>query len=190
MLVQGKTSRKVKGLLTPRPRRARLFLRKLAEAPMRAGIALGSLLFVVAGFRPAWSQAVAEGAMVNANSAAAASKAGSVLGDVLNKAAGKVAGQIPAVSPNKTPGAKPNPQTLPIANQPTTAAHTPPSGSNGSFIVSIQGTQKGCPATSAASQQGSSPRSGTPSQPAGCGVKPATQSPPKSVINLPPAQER
>jgi hypothetical protein len=104
---------------------------------MRILTIMAGTLVAMAAVCPAAGQAVVEGAMVHANSAAATAKVGSALGDALSKATGQNAEAMKsAVRPATSGKIEHVPQ-----RSPSTSASQP-------FIVtSIRGAQKPCLAT-------------------------------------------
>lgn len=142
---------------------------------MRARTVFGSLLFVLLGFGLAFSQALAEGALVHSGSAAATAKAGTALGSALSRATGNLGHQVETVT--QTGATRGRIQEVPQSHSRSAAATKKAAASSGGFqITSIQGAHT-VGSASANSTSGSAPASGSNanSQP---------QAPQKSVINL------
>ena len=108
---------------------------------------------------PAFAQAAAESALLNANSAAATVKAGSALGSALNRA-GKQIGERVQQTVHPEPGGvsqagvRPG-LAIPVKDPATSTGTTQ---AEGPMITSVQGTAPGC---SSASQPASTPGSKT-----------------------------
>lgn len=105
---------------------------------MRAQILAAGVLFAVAGAYPVFGQALAEGALVHANSAAAGVKAGTALGNALNNATTHIGQQMHTVTQTHVAG---TPQSVPH----TTAAVR---GTTGSSAVSSSSNSGGLVITS------------------------------------------
>jgi hypothetical protein len=138
-----------------------------------------------------WScaQAVAEGAMVHANSAAATTKVGSALGDALSKAMAGTAEKSQSIAAGK-------PEYLPNASRKTLGSGNGKRSSGPLVITSIRGGYKPCtvaqppiPAASNSSDKSNTQADAqavpaTPSAAQDCGVVTRASSPYKSVVNL------
>jgi len=155
---------------------------------MRAQIVAATVFFAVIGAYPVFGQALAEGALVHANSAAAAAKAGTALGNALNNATTHIGQQMHTVTQTRVAGGTPQ-------NVPHTTAAT--SGSSGSLgvssssssgpltITSIKGGQPSCAPASAATT-GNNAAKGT--SPQDCAAPATTQGQSKSVVHVSFAQ--
>jgi hypothetical protein len=147
---------------------------------MRAQMVAAGVFFAVVGAYPVFGQALAEGALVHANSAAATAKAGTALGNALNKATTQIGQQMHTVTQTHVAGG--TPQSVPH----TTAATSGSSGSSGASsgpltITSIKGGQPSCAQTSAA-PTGSNAAKGTSTQ--DCAAPATTQTQSKSVVHV------
>jgi hypothetical protein len=141
---------------------------------MRTRMVVVGIFLAVAGASPAFGQALAEGAMVHANSAAAGVKAGTALGNALNKATGHIAQQMHTVTQGTTGSGKV--QAVPRASkQPVNAGNANKTAPGGSMITSIRGAQKPCAAAPAAA---------SPQSLSNCAVPGNVQSQSKSVVNV------
>lgn len=149
---------------------------------MRAQILASGVLFAVAGAYPVFGQALAEGALVHANSAAATAKAGTALGNALNKATTQLGQQMQTVTQTHVAG---TPQSVPhttapmnVSTGPTAAPSSTTSG--GPLTITVKGGQPSCaPApASAAGSSGAAPQA----QPCAAPVTTQTQS--KSVVHV------
>lgn len=164
---------------------------------MRAQILACGVLFAVAGAYPVFGQALAEGALVHANSAAATAKAGTALGNALNNATTHIGQQMHAVTTTHAAGTRQSvPHTAAAASgtNGSSAASSPPlssSSSGGSMIVSVKGgppsnkaigQPKCAPASPAAA--GSNAASGTAPQTQPCAAPAVTQNQSKSAVTL------
>ena len=162
---------------------------------MRAQILASGVLFAVAGAYPVFGQALAEGALVHANSAAATAKAGTALGNALNKATTQLGQQMQTVTQTHAAG---TPQSVPhaaaAANGSNGSPAAPPASSSpsgGSMIVSVKGgppsnkvsVQPKC-APTAPSAAGNNAASGTAPQTQPCAAPASTQNQSKSVVTL------
>lgn len=109
---------------------------------MRILMIMAGTLVAIASVCPAAGQALVEGAMVHANSAAATAKVGSALGDALSKATAQNAEAMKSAVRPTTSGGK-------IEHVPRPSKYTPaPQDSSQPFMVtSIRGAQKPCLAT-------------------------------------------
>ena len=162
---------------------------------MRAQIMAASVLFVVAGACPVFGQALAEGALVHANSAAAGVKAGTALGNALNNATTHIGQQMHTVTTTHVAG---TPKSVPHTAAPASgsngssaASPTSSSSPGGSMIVSVKGgppsnraigQPKCAPASSAAASNGAA--SGTAPQMQPCAAPPTAQNQSKSAVTL------
>ena len=111
---------------------------------MRAQLVAAGVLFAVAGVYPVFGQALAEGALVHANSAAATAKAGTALGNALNNATTHIGQQMHAVTQTHVAGGAPQsvPHTAAAASGGSSSPATTPtssSSSGGSMIISVKG---------------------------------------------------
>ena len=160
---------------------------------MRAQIVAAGVLLAVAGAYPVFGQALAEGALVHANSAAATAKAGTALGNALNKATSQLGQQMQTVTQTHVAGA---PQSVPHAaaaasGSSGSAAASSSSSSGALMITSIKGGQ---PSTKGVGQPSCAPASanaagnhaagGTAPQTQPCAAPVTTQTQSKSVVNL------
>jgi hypothetical protein len=145
---------------------------------MRARMVLGSLSFVLLGFGVAFSQALAEGALLHSGSAAATAKAGTTLGNALSKATSNLGHQIETVT--ETGATRSTIQQVPeTPSRSRAAAASKPGASSGGFqITSIQGAHR---VANADTRPRSSPTAAVPASDANGNSPPAPQ---KSVINL------
>ena len=149
---------------------------------MRAQIVAAGVFLVVVGAYPVFGQALAEGALVHANSAAATAKAGTALGNALNKATTQIGQQMHTVTQTHVAGG--TPQSVPH----TTATASGSSGSSGASsgpltITSIKGGQPSC-APAPAATTGSNAGKGTSPQTQGCAAPATTQTQSRSVVHL------
>src|ERR1700746_430554 len=110
---------------------------------MRAHILAAGALFTVAGAYPVFGQALAEGALVHANSAAATAKAGTALGNALNHATTQIGQQMHTVTQTHVAGGTPQsvPHTTAAASDSSAQAGT---SSGNSMITSISGGRQNC----------------------------------------------
>ena len=162
---------------------------------MRAQILACGVLFAVAGAYPVFGQALAEGALVHANSAAAGVKAGTALGNALNKATTQIGQQMHTVTQTHmgTPQSVPHTAAAAGGSNSTSAASpsSSSSSSGGSMIISVKG---GPPSNRAIGQSkcapvspsaaGNNAASGTapPTQP--CAAPAVTQDQSQSAVTL------
>lgn len=162
---------------------------------MRAQILAAGVLFAVAGACPVFGQALAEGALVHANSAAAGVKAGTALGNALNKATTQIGQQMHTVTQTHVAG---TPQSVPHtaaaasgSNGSLAASPASSSSSGGSMIVSVKGgppsnrvsVQPKC-APASPNAAGNNAASGTAPQTQPCAAPATTQNQSKSVVTL------
>lgn len=159
---------------------------------MRAQILASGVLFAVAGAYPVFGQALAEGALVHANSAAAGAKAGTALGNALNKATTQLGQQMQTVTQThvtRAPQSIPHTAAAASGSNGSRAASTA-SSSGGSMIISVKGgppsnkaigQPKCAPASPAA---GSNAAGGTALQTPPCAAPAATQNQSKSAVTL------
>lgn len=108
---------------------------------MRAQILATGVLFAVAGAYPVFGQALAEGALVHANSAAAGVKVGTALGDALNHATTQVGQQVHTVTTTHVAG---TPRSVPhtkaaVSGGTSSSAASSSSNSSGLTITSSSG---------------------------------------------------
>lgn len=161
---------------------------------MRAQIVAAGVLFAVASAYPVFGQALAEGALVHANSAAAGAKAGTALGNALNKATTQLGQQMHTVTQTHVAG---TPQSVPHttaasgSNGSPAASPAASSSSGGSMIVSVKGGPpsnkvSGQPKCAPASQSaaGHNAASGTAPQTQPCAAPATTPNQSKSVVTL------
>lgn len=160
---------------------------------MRAQILAWGVLFAVAGVYPVFGQALAEGALVHANSAAAGAKAGTALGNALNNATTHIGQQMHTVTQTHVAGTPQRvPQTSAAASGSTGASAASSSSSSGALtITSIKGGQpstksSGKPscAPAPANTAGNNPANGTVPQTQPCAAPVTTQNQSKSVVHL------
>ena len=159
---------------------------------MRAQILASGVLFAVAGAYPVFGQALAEGALVHANSAAAGAKAGTALGNALNKVTIQLGQQMQTVTQThvtRAPQSIPHTAAAASGSNGSRAASTA-SSSGGSMIISVKGgppsnkaigQPKCAPASPAA---GSNAAGGTALQTPPCAAPAATQNQSKSAVTL------
>lgn len=162
---------------------------------MRAQIIACGVLFAVAGAYPVFGQALAEGALVHANSAAATAKAGTALGNALNKATSQLGQQMQTVTQTHVAG---TPQSVPHAaaaakgsNSSTVASPASSSPSGGSMIISVKGgppsnkvsVQPKC-APASPSAAGNNAASGAAPQTQPCAAPATTQNQSKSAVTI------
>ena len=163
---------------------------------MRTRILACGVLFTVAGAYPVFGQALAEGALVHANSAAATAKAGTALGNALNKATTQIGQQMHTVTQTHVAGGtiQSVPRTATAAsggNSSPAASSASSSSSGGSMIVSVKGgppsnkvsVQPKC-APASPSAAGNNAASGTALQTQPCAAPATTQNQSKSVVTL------
>lgn len=163
-------------------------------------LASGMMLVLSAGIM-AFGQAIAEGAMVHANSAAAGAKMGSSLGNAFGRANARNAAAMRSATHNV--GGAGKIQYVPQAPRTAGAPANSANASGPIVITSIQGSHKSCtpalaaaqanaPAATAPAGVTSSPAANTPATAtpgpatapsAECGA-PAVQRASKSVINV------
>lgn len=162
---------------------------------MRAQILAAGVLFAVAGVYPVFGQALAEGALVHANSAAAGVKAGTALGNALNHATTQIGQQMHTVTTTHVAGTPPSvPRAAAAAsgnNSSPAASPASSSSSGGSMIISVKG---GPPSNKAIGQPKCAPAppsatgnktpSGTAPQTQPCAAPAVTQNQPKSAVTL------
>lgn len=162
---------------------------------MRAQILASGVLFAMAGAYPVFGQALAEGALVHANSAAATAKAGTALGNALNNATTHIGQQMHTVTQTHVAGTPQSvPRTATVAsgsNGSPAASPTSSSSPGGSMIISVKG---GPPSNKAIGQPkcapvspsaaGNSAASGAPSQAQPCAAPAVTQNQSKSAVTL------
>ena len=163
---------------------------------MRIRALLPGILFTALTVAPAFGQALAEGAMLHANAAAATAKAGTALGDSLNRATSNNADRLHSITqgaPGTSSGGQI--QTVPrAANSAPAAARTSNastsagnSSSGGLQITSIRGgnsaVKTGCstPASKSTSTTANSSPGNAATQPC---AAPATTQPTKSVVHI------
>jgi hypothetical protein len=162
---------------------------------MRAQILAAGVLFAVAGAYPVFGQALAEGALVHANSAAAGVKAGTALGNALNKATTQIGQQMHTVTQTHVAG---TPQSVPHTSAAASGSNSSPaaapassSSSGGSMIISVKGGQpsnkvsvqpKCAPVSPSAA--GNNAVSGTGSQTQPCAAPAVTQDQSKSAVTI------
>jgi hypothetical protein len=149
---------------------------------MRAQIVAAGVFFAVVGAYPVFGQALAEGALVHANSAAATAKAGTALGNALNKATTQLGQQMHTVTQTHVAGGTPQyvPQTAAGASGNSGSAGAA-SSSGPLTITSIKGGQPSC-APSPVATTGTQGAKATPSQ--DCAAPATTQTQSKSVVHL------
>jgi len=149
---------------------------------MRAQIAAAGVFFAVVGTYPVFGQALAEGALVHANSAAATAKAGTALGNALNKATTQIGQQMHTVTQTHVAGGTPQnvPHTTPGSSG--RGAQASPS-SGGLTITSIRGGQQPCAPASAAAPAGNAAKASA-TQKQDCATPATVQNQPKSVVHL------
>ena len=162
---------------------------------MRAQILAAGVLFAVAGAYPVFGQALAEGALVHANSAAAGVKAGTALGNALNKATTQIGQQMHTVTQTHVAG---TPQSVPHTTPAASGSHSSPAASpasssspGGSMIISIKGGppsnkaigQPKCASASPAAA-GSNAAGGTAPQTQPCAAPATMQNQSKSAVTL------
>ncbi len=147
---------------------------------MRAQIVAAGVFFVVVGACPVFGQALAEGALVHANSAAATAKAGTALGNALNKATTQIGQQMHTVTQTHVAGD--TPQNVPHTTTAAAGSGAQTGRSSGPLtITSIKGGQPSCAPASAAAT-GSDAAKGT--SPQDCAAPATTQTQSKSVVHL------
>jgi len=153
---------------------------------MRAQIVAAGVFFAVVGAYPVFGQALAEGALVHANSAAATAKAGTALGNALSKATTQIGQQMQTVTQTHVAGGTPQsvPHTAAAASGSSGSSGASASSSSGPLtITSIKGGQPSCaPATVAAN--GSNAAKETSPQRQGCAAAATLQPQSKSVVHL------
>lgn len=162
---------------------------------MRVRVVLSGMLLTLVPVVPAFGQALAEGAMVHANAAAATAKAGTALGDSLNKAMSNNADRLHSITQGASqPSTGGQVQTVPrsaspasaathAASAPTSANH---SASGGLQITSIRG---GSAAPKPACTSATATSSATPANPgtANTAAQPCASTstqPTKSVVHV------
>ena len=162
---------------------------------MRAQILACGVLFAAAGAYPVFGQALAEGALVHANSAAAGAKAGTALGNALNNATTHIGQQMHAVTQTHVSG---TPQSVPHTARAASGSNGSPaaspasaSSSGSSMIVSVKGgppsnraigQPKCAPASSAAA--GNNAAGGAAPQTQPCAAPAATQNQSPSAVTV------
>jgi hypothetical protein len=113
---------------------------------MRVPTVVAVMIVLLAAACPGFGQAVAEGAMVHANSAAAGAKAGSSIGNALSRANARNAQRLHAATA-ATPTAG-RIQNVPQSTMPAASAHA--GDSAGPLVItSIRGARKPCTAAPA-----------------------------------------
>jgi hypothetical protein len=157
---------------------------------MRFRTLAAGMLFAVAGSYPAFAQALAEGALVHANSAAAGAKAGTALGNALSHATTQIGQQMHTVTTTHVAG---TPQTVPhrtaaVSGGTSSSAASSSSNSSGLTITSSSGLtitsiKGGGHLSTNSSEQPSSKSGGQPS----CAQAPANAGG-NSAANLTPSQ--
>ncbi len=147
---------------------------------MRAQIVAAGVFFAVVGAYPVFGQALAEGALVHANSAAAAAKAGTALGNALNNATTHIGQRMQTVTQTHVAGGTPQSVRHTTAAAAGSGAQ-PGTSSGGSMITSIRGSgrQNCAPAPAAATGKAAKGTS-----PQGCAAPATTQTQSKSVVHL------
>jgi hypothetical protein len=169
---------------------------------MRAQILAAGVFFAVAGVYPVFGQALAEGALVHANSAAAGVKAGTALGNALNHATTQIGQQMHTVTTTHVTGGTPQsvPHTTAAVSGTSGSSAAPSSSSSGGLtITSIKGGQPatkgaGQPSTHSGGQPTCAPASanaagnktanGTAPQAPPCSAPTNTPTQSKSVVHL------
>lgn len=153
---------------------------------MRAQIVAAGVFFAVVGAYPVFGQALAEGALVHANSAAATAKAGTALGNALNTATTHIGQQMHTVTQTHVAGGTPRnvPQTTTTASG---SGAQSVASSSGPMITSITGAHQNC-ATAPAPAPGDNTAKATAPQTQACAAPAASQNQYKSVVNISFAQ--
>lgn len=159
---------------------------------MRAQILAAGVLFAVAGAYPVFGQALAEGALVHANSAAAGAKVGTALGNALNHATSQVGQQMHTVTTTHGAG---TPQSVPhtttaVSGASGSSAASSSSNSGGLTITSIKGGQPRTTITKSSGQPTCAPAaanttgSNATTAPKPCAAPVTARPQSKSVVNL------
>ncbi len=147
---------------------------------MRAQIVAAAAFVALVCAYPVFGQALAEGALVHANSAAATAKAGTALGNALNNATTHIGQQMHTVT--QTHVAVGTPQHVPHTTTASSGSGARPgTSSGGSMITSIKGGGRQNCAPAPAAATGNATKGNLPS---GCAVPAATQNQSKSVVHL------
>jgi hypothetical protein len=151
---------------------------------MRLATMLAGTLVLLTATAPGFGQALAEGAMVHANAAAAGAKAGSSIGNALNRANARNAQSLHAATSGAVSAGKI--QNVPQSKTPGTSARG--GDSAGPFIItSIQGVRKPCTSAPAAAPTAAVSTSSVPTAPAPAAPVAAATAP---VAPLAPPQSR
>lgn len=157
---------------------------------MRTQIVAAGVFFAVVGAYPVFGQALAEGALVHANSAAATAKAGTALGNALNNATTHIGEQMHTVTQTHVAGGTPQsvPHTTAAASGSSGSAGASSSSSSGPLtITSIKGGQPSC-APAAVPAPGSNAATAISPQKQDCAAPAVVQSQSKSVVHVSFAQ--
>ena len=149
---------------------------------MRVQIAAAGVFFALVGTYPVFGQALAEGALVHANSAAATAKAGTALGNALNKATTQIGQQMHTVTQTHVAGG--TPQSVPPMTAAARGSGAQPGASSGGLtITSINGGRQNCAPAPAPTPGGNAAKATAP-QKQDCAAPAAAQNQYKSVVHL------
>jgi hypothetical protein len=149
---------------------------------MRVPSILVGIIVAIIAASPGFGQAVAEGAMVHANSAAAGAKVGSSIGTALSRANTRNAQKLHAATTSTASAGKI--QYVPQSTTPATSAHAGDS-SEPFVITSIRGARKPC--TAAATPPAEVSKPSAPADPVSKAPVPAALAP---VAPAAPPQSR
>jgi hypothetical protein len=149
---------------------------------MRAQIVATGVFFAAVSAYPVFGQALAEGALVHANAAAATAKAGTALGNALNKATTQIGQQMQTVTQTHVAGG--TPQRVPhITPASSGSGAQPGTSSGGPMITSISGGRQNCAPTPTPAPGGDAAKATSP-QKQDCAAPAAAQNQYKSVVHL------
>ena len=149
---------------------------------MRAQIVAAGVFLVVVGAYSVFGQALAEGALVHANSAAATAKAGTALGNALNKATTQIGQQMHTVTQTHVAGG--TPQSVPHKAAASSGSGAEPGASSGGpMITSISGGRQNCAPTPTPARGGDAAKATSP-QKQDCAAPAAAQNQYKSIVHL------